>query len=1164
MATRQTYGNTWWGAAWLGALTHIDFDNRLPRGRSYANKGSVQQLVIQQGEIRAKVAGSRPSPYRVKIATPAVNAASIEGLLDDIAADPLLIARILNRELDPAILDLALARGIWVFPDSWKKLEMHCSCPDWAVPCKHLAAAIYLLSREIDSNPFLVFSLRGIDLVKGLKARGMDIGQAANAALPDLATLLHALAEHESVNTDAVTESAVLDFSRIPEQGDALLRVLPESPAFFASGDFRAQLHKLLSRAAQAASKQLDTEPKASASVLHPSDRPQLLLDKRAHPVLTGLAQLDQLSDLLNTVSCLPKAELADYQPALAAFSPLKQFVLNLLARGALVPQLFAADKKTVGLLWLPAIQDATVRGLLQELADNLPAGLLQLKQAGQSVRLSPMAQAQALCALLLTHYVHTLCALDKEKNAADKTLQLFFGSGLACYDASGETAIAAGIQAWLARLVLAQQNHVPVLCLDEDAEGDFSLTLAVQHVGSPVPHPLSEILTEPAWQELRFGILQAVSLLAGFYPPLHAYVRGLARTPLRISAGALPDLLFDVLPLLRLLGIRVLLPKALQHLLRPRLSMRIKARTDDSPGSLSPFDMFDFDWQIAIGDALISRAEFEQLISHAAGVVRFRGAYVYLDAAEIEHLRAQLARPIALQENELLQVALTGEYEGASIQLDADVQQCIADLLNAGDVPVPDVLQADLRPYQLRGYAWLYRNACLGLGSVIADDMGLGKTLQVIAAIQKLQQEGALVHAKVLVVMPTSLLTNWQKEIARFAPTLSVGVFHGTKRELAQQRPDVLLTSYGVARSAAAALKALAWQLLIVDEAQNIKNSAAAQTRALKSIPAKSFIAVSGTPVENRLSEYWSIMDFANRGYLGKLASFVRDYAKPIQLQHDQQALARFKRMTAPFLLRRLKTDRSIISDLPDKIEQDQYCALGKTQAALYESVLQAAMQTLSGEEDSFKRQGLVLQMMMALKQVCNHPAQYLKQDDGDALQSGKVERLFELLNDIHASHEKVLIFTQFKTMGLLLANWIAERTGQRPQFLHGACSRAQRDAMVERFQHDRTERVFILSLKAGGTGLNLTAASHVIHFDLWWNPAVEAQATDRAYRIGQQRNVQVHRLICRGTFEERINDMIRSKRELADLTLSSGETWIGHLASDEIRELFALNVKT
>jgi len=342
--------------------------------------------------------------------------------------------------------------------------------------------------------------------------------------------------------------------------------------------------------------------------------------------------------------------------------------------------------------------------------------------------------------------------------------------------------------------------------------------------------------------------------------------------------------------------------------------------------------------------------------------------------------------------------------------------------------------------------------------------------------------------------------------------------------------------------------------------EAHYIKNPDSARAKAIKAVKAERRLALTGTPVENNLAELWSVFDFALPGYLGTLARFSAEYRGPIELDRSEASADALRKATAPFIMRRLKTDAAVAADLPDKIVQDQYCTLSSAQTALYESVVQEGLRTISGESDTFKRQGLVLQMILALKQICNHPAHYLKQGKADASLSGKVERFLELVDDIYASHEKVLVFTQFREMAELLGAWLQERHGHAPLFLHGGLARAKRDAMVERFQNDRTERVFLLSLKAGGTGLNLTAASNVIHFDLWWNPAVEAQATDRAYRIGQQKNVQVHRMITRATFEERINDMIQAKRELAEMAVGTGETWIGNLSGEELKDLFSL----
>jgi SNF2 family DNA or RNA helicase len=498
-------------------------------------------------------------------------------------------------------------------------------------------------------------------------------------------------------------------------------------------------------------------------------------------------------------------------------------------------------------------------------------------------------------------------------------------------------------------------------------------------------------------------------------------------------------------------------------------------------------------------------------------------------------------------------------------VELTDEVRQMMKELTSVEEIPLPEGLNARLRPYQHRGFSWMYRNSRIGFGSIIADDMGLGKTVQVISILLKLKEEKAINDKqKALVVVPTGLLTNWQAEIARFAPSLSTHIYHGTARDLKLFDADVMLTTYGVARGDSDLLRKQKWQVMVIDEAQNIKNHDAAQSKAIKSIPANIRIAMSGTPVENRLSEFWSIMDFTNKGYLGSDKWFREEFATPIQLFNDEQVVQRFRKITSPFMMRRMKTDKSIISDLPDKVEQNQFALLTRQQAALYEQTMQAAMNEIEGYSDSddsqtlFKRQGLVLQMILALKQICNHPALFLKNGNWDPALSGKVQLLFELLDSMNDAGEKVLIFTQFREMGAMLEKMIAGHLGDRPLFYHGGCSITQRREMVERFQTNRADRVFILSLKAAGTGLNLTAASQVVHFDLWWNPAVENQATDRAYRIGQKKNVMVHRMITKNSFEEKIDEMIQRKKQLADMTVSTGENWIGKLSNKELREIF------
>jgi uncharacterized Zn finger protein/superfamily II DNA or RNA helicase len=1167
---RTTYGHTWWGAQWLQALTQIDHENRLPRGRTYANRGAVLKLEVQGGRVQAHVQGSRAQPYAIEIDVPQTSAADADRLVKRLANDAGLIGRLLNRELDPTVLEEARRLKIDVFPTRWSDLRMHCSCPDWAVPCKHLAAVVYVLSREIDGDPFLVFNLRGLDLPALMRAQGVHIDKHVAAAIPAAKEVLFETMQPSTLAADEpVPETSTLDrldFTTLPDLREPLWRVLPANPVFFRGGDFRAVAQRVIGRVARHARQLLETAS-GTENVPLPEGRLQLIADVQGRLAATGAQSagrtLDAWPELLRAVGEVPPARLVDLPTELATLHTMRLLALHLLAQGAVVPQVFQLDTGEVALRWCAAELDATVRRVLDTVARAWPSALVRRQVGRKKEPLAAAVQVRLVMSGLLDHFVVAADGTAAEKAAADKILALFFRSDRVRFDGPGEAAIGGGVHAWLARLHLAARSHVPVLRLEEDEAGEgFALSLAVaeESASAQAPTPLAQVLTKPAWSERRAEVLGTVALLAEFHPPLSDYLRQGARKPLHVEAEALPPLLFDALPAMRLLGIRTLLARSLERLLRPRLSMQLKAKSGASSGLLNTNDLFSFDWKVSLGDDLITPAEFERLLRRATGIVKFRGQYVYLDPAEVERLRAGLERPTAFSGADLLRVALAGEVDGAPVGLNKAAEKVLKQLTSTADVPLPKELQATLRPYQERGYAWLWRNARMGLGSVIADDMGLGKTLQVIALLQRLKEDGALDDGRALVIVPTSLLTNWQKEVERFAPSLRVDVFHGAKRELAATRPDVLLTTYGIARREAALLKSMRWRLVVIDEAQNIKNAAAAQSRAIKSIPADGYVAMSGTPVENQLSEYWSIMDFAQRGFLGGPTHFAREYATPIQVHRDAATAERLRKVTAPFLLRRLKSDKSIISDLPDKVEQDQFCTLSKRQAALYESVVREGLASIAGESDTFKRQGLVLQMIMALKQVCNHPAHYLKQDAADPDESGKAQRLLDLLGEIHAAQEKVLVFTQFREMGELLRRMLRDRLGHELLFLHGGVARAKRDQMVERFQNERTDRVFLLSLKAGGTGLNLTAANHVVHFDLWWNPAVEAQATDRAYRIGQQRNVQVHRFITRGTFEERINAMIRSKRELANMAVGSGETWIGQLPADELRTLFRL----
>jgi uncharacterized Zn finger protein/superfamily II DNA or RNA helicase len=1169
----EKFGKTWWGEHWLRSLENVDYDNRLPRGASYARSGHVQSIKINGNQIIAKVSGSRPAPYKVTVIVPPFFDEQKEQLMTKIIERPALISGLLNRELDPAILQIAEELGLKVFPRQWTDFKMQCSCPDWAVPCKHLASVIYMLSREIDNNPFLVFDIHNVNLLDELKKRGIFIADRKDAEIPLLKTLWKTKKERsEPVSEDAVYER--VDFSQLQNIQDALIRLLPDAPPFYPFGNFRdryaTHLTRIAKDAARILSKRLDVNTvfharPSTAGEQHITSRTTLTLtvDGNNQTEIGGENHSVRSPEaLIGALFALNPDHLSDAQPSVAAFHKILLASLHLTANGMIIPQIVQLDNARFIIRWLAALLDSRVKTLVGKLSDLLPGGLLFAKTVERKKEKIVALENQTT--ELLSFFIGQI-VIRLARPVDDMFEKLFFKGDACAFSSVGENALGGGIKVWLDRYYLTAEAFKPVITVSELPGEEFEVQVSVEDTANAgqLPVPLENILKQKQYEKQRYKILQGVSLLTPFIRGLDAHINLGGNTPIRFSNSDFAPFLMDMLPAIRLLDIKIMLPRALQDLLRPKASVRVK-KNPDSQGFVRLDDLLSFDWQVAMGHHVIPPEEFSRLMKNASRLFRFRENYIYVSDADIEKLHKAFTNSRPLTPFQLLQTALAGEYEGAPVSLTGEVKDLIRELTANENVPLPQGLQAQLRPYQQRGYSWMYRNSRIGFGSIIADDMGLGKTLQVISILLKLKEENAInKKRKALVVVPTGLLTNWQAEIARFAPSLSSHIFHGTARDVKQFDADILLTTYGVLRSDASLLKKQKWQIMIIDEAQNIKNHEAAQSKAVKSIPANIRIAMSGTPVENRLTEFWSIMDYANKGYLGNVHSFREDYANPIQLFNDEQATSRFRKITAPFMMRRMKSDKTIISDLPDKIEQNQYALLTRQQAALYQKTMMAAMEEIEGCEGAdrqtlFKRQGLVLQMILALKQICNHPTQFLKNGQFDASLSGKTELLFELLDSITQSNEKALVFTQFKEMGDLLSRFIAERFGEQPMFYHGGCSVKQREAMIDRFQHNRADKLFILSLKAAGTGLNLTAASHVIHYDLWWNPAVENQATDRAYRIGQKKNVMVHRMICKNTFEERIDEMIQRKRHLAEMTVAAGENWIGKLSNRELRELF------
>jgi len=460
------------------------------------------------------------------------------------------------------------------------------------------------------------------------------------------------------------------------------------------------------------------------------------------------------------------------------------------------------------------------------------------------------------------------------------------------------------------------------MITVSEAEMEEFDLQISVEDTSKPdaFPIPLEKVLKQQQYEKQRFKILQGVSLLTPFIRGLDVHINLGGNAPIRFSNDEFSPFLIDVLPAVRLLDIKVLLPKSLEELLRPKVSVKVQ-KNNDGQGFVSLKDLLSFDWQVALGETIISQEEFNKLVKNASRLFKFKENYIYVSESDLEKLHKVFTSDKTLSPYELLQTALAEEYEGTPVILTDEVRDLITELTSTENIPLPQGLHAQLRPYQERGFSWMYRNSRIGFGTIIADDMGLGKTLQVISVLLKLKEENTINdEQKALVVVPTALLTNWKAEIEKFAPSLSSHIFHGQSRELKECNADILLTTYGILRSDSELLKKQKWHAMIIDEAQNIKNYGTAQSKAVKSIPATIRIAMSGTPVENRLTEFWSIMDYTNKGYLGTVKMFKENYANPIQVFNDEEVITRFRKITAPFMMRRMKSDKTIISDLPDK----------------------------------------------------------------------------------------------------------------------------------------------------------------------------------------------------------------------------------------------------
>ena len=937
---------------------------------------------------------------------------------------------------------------------------------------------------------------------------------------------------------------------------------------------------------------------------------PTLALDPAtAFDLLTQLDRYDQLPDhIAGSLAWLVRVAL---------------LVAELIIDQRYIPTLFRHADGTFESVWEPWLQGSEAERSIRRLLSIMPA---VARAAVDSTNHQPIAITTETIEAMLDGVVRrTLLeedfqdALDDRREDGDPHVMLL-DHLLRIQDERWSSnsllpALFDGHKMWTRRLEyrsvdsscqLTVKVHEPI-----DDSPHWHLSLHVRTNNDEESMPIAEFLGHDSsaarlTDELHEAVLEEIGRVAPIEERLQESLDDLPPGIVALSTADAYEFLKTTTSILREAGVIVNVPEWWGQ---PTGRLGLRLSLDPlSPGSsdatatatgrpnLGLEALVNYQWHVSVGDTALSAAELKKLSKEKSPLVQIAGKWVELkpdDLAAAAKLLAENEKgEMTVLEAVQLAYGVTGKGPGLPVT-GIDANGWISDLLDGRSfsqlrmVEQPEGFKGSLRPYQIAGISWLSFLESFGLGGCLADDMGLGKTIQLIALLQH-ERELAVDSSSIgptLIVVPLSVVNNWQREIERFAPKLHVHIHHGPDRPMGEAftvavtRADVVVTTYGLVNRDIETLQRITWHRIVLDEAQNVKNTPTKQAQAIRALDGEHRIAMTGTPVENRLSELWSIMDFCNPGYLGKSPEFRRRFAVPIERNRNPQRIEALRGLIKPFVLRRLKTDRDVIPDLPELVTTKEYAGLTDEQAALYQEVVDAMLAD-ADTADGIQRRGLVLAGIVRLKQICNHPANLaedvqlknLRESNAEvgniarqAKRSGKVQLLLDRLEEVIGSRDQALIFTQYRRMGDLLERIIRHELDVEPLFMHGGVSRTKRQEMVDQFQDAKLHTpVFVLSLKAGGVGLNLTAANHVFHFDRWWNPAVENQATDRAFRIGQKRTVQVHKMVCSGTLEERIDQMLEEKSELAEQVVGSGDAWLTELSTSQLRDLVSLRSNT
>ncbi len=919
---------------------------------------------------------------------------------------------------------------------------------------------------------------------------------------------------------------------------------------------------------------------------------------------------------LLNTLSRHACDEKFEVGQSVHFWSSAAQLALDLLVDQRFIPSLLQVDRKHLTAKWTSWLHDEEVVERFGLLLRAMPPVARSTTQDGRvllETAIEDMTNGLIRDILIEDDFVDAVDDWDPSEDAHVAWLSaLLHEQSLVVGNPDRLLSVFTDARRWLGRLCDIGEDLSWRLLLELHEPNDeidvWKLTFALQSAEDAS----REVSAVEVWGEsgseggsddrLPELFLSELDRAAMLYPKLELSLEESMPSEMELSTVEAHRFLVEYVPLLEESGFRTSLPIwwgseqstlcANLHIESPSLEVALAQRAEGSFGTTSVLGLnaiVECQWQVAVGGHLLTQEEFEDLLKQKQPLVQVQGRWVHLQKGAIEEAK-RLFSDGAKTEMQLLEALRLAQGDGETLHALAigdltatgwvhELLESTTDSESLPEIQQPAKFEGQLRPYQITGLQWMAFLSKFGVGTCLADDMGLGKTIQLIALLQHERTEPDVVIGPTLLVVPTSVIGNWDRELDKFSPELKVHVHHGINRPLGESfaeivsENDVVITTYGLVHRDCETLNLISWHRVALDEAQYIKNPPTKQAQSIRALKAWHRVALTGTPVENRLIELWSIMEFLNPGYLGPATTFKRTIARPIEQRRDPKRAEQLRRMIQPFVLRRLKTDATVIDDLPDCVHTKEFANLTEEQGGIYEQVVNKMVSEVERSE-GIQRRGLVLSTLVKLKQICNHPAHYaqaghrdgvtLSESSAPGLQSarsGKTTRLMSLLEEVIATGEKALVFTQFREMGRLLSAMIQHDLECDTLFLHGGTPPKRRQQFIDRFQaDDGNVPVFILSLKAGGVGLNLTAANHVFHFDRWWNPAIENQATDRAFRIGQQKTVQVHKFVCTGTLEERIDQMIEQKMELAENIVGSGEQWLSDLSASQLRDMLVL----